>query len=358
MSMSLPSDLALPFEVVQLSRQFITGRCQDGSWCPDGTRPVFTPSQEANQWLINVHDSAELVKHGLFQHAFKYLDLTFDHLTRLLHDPDPTLFVYIYCMLAELPENISQRLSQYAAEMAAIILPANHPMNLILTKLSKADSRQLLDHGLTILSSYFYILQEYFDKQEIAMLGFTKLFYKLLFLTKLIDYDTEQSKQREIAGNIQSLHHCTTEVLHTELALAESLSKNGQYEAAMTVLREVEEAMRRDDGSVKRSVVSRYLSIYDYIQKATGITSDAVDTARRCMQVYVKNHGFDNPKTICFISNLQTYFEGIGEVDEAYRLGHTLDSGEEFEQELQAYFGDVGPVAVYENSEGIISSKH
>jgi hypothetical protein len=327
-----PIDMRFPEEIIYLSRQFVAGCYEGGTWRPDRTEPLFFASEKTNGWLNETTCGALLIKEGHYARAFKSLDISFDQLKALLHKPEPSLFIYLYFATLQLPENISQRMRAYVAEMSAITLPANHPMRLVWSRICQVENRQLLNHAWTILYPYYHIVEERFRYCEYGALKFSAVFYRIMAQLNCVDLEAAKSKLIGIAQSLELLGSHADQVLHTKLAVVKIHLGAKEYDEAATVLREV----AKSGGS--HNVRSVYHCLNFDLHKATGTTKHAVDTGRHLMWYCLNEYGPAHGKTLDAISAVQAFSVEIGRVKEGDRLRQILES----EEGLERYFEDIG----------------
>jgi hypothetical protein len=343
--MTLPDEMRLPDEVIQLSRQFVAGCCEGGIWCPDGIKPVFLPTRKVNLWLNAAMSAGCLIEDGHYSLAFKDLDMLFGELQELLLNPDPVLFVHMFFLMLYLPESIGQRLCAYSAEMSSILLPSSHPINLIWSRLSQASRRQLWDHGWTISRSYFEILRGQFGQNESEMLGFCRLFYVLASKLDFVDLGRLETRQAELVKVFERLG-LTNQVLHTKGALAAALIEDKKYNSAVRIIEEMEEAMYQIDGDIGGGLPDSYYASNYYsnlwnVQRYGGMPQKAVNTARKHMWACIELHGFSTSRTVGTASEVQSWLAEVGQVDDANRLLHIITGSHEgLEESFREYMRD------------------
>jgi hypothetical protein len=341
-SFHLPDDMRWSDEIIRLLGQFVAGSCEGGSWCPDGIAPVFLAGQKTLTWLNDTNYSHSLLKMERFDQAFTCLDVAFDRLTHLIRDPDPTFFLYIYHTLIELPEIIRRRMTSYAAEMAAIVLPANHPLVHIFLKLSQGGSKQqLLDHGSAIFRSYFNLLERSFNSREPSFVNFARIFYNISFANQFFELGTAMSKQRDIVEVLEIWGGRKVEILHTKLSSIQMLFGSGRLEAAEALLGEVGREMHQT-GESRPPVI---LQVYYYghscdIHKAKGSVDEAVDNGKRHLLAALKLYGAESARTLVYLGRLQLYCAEFGYAYDANRLLEVVES----RLELEAYFHEIGMI--------------
>jgi hypothetical protein len=313
--LNLPTDLRFPDEISHLLFQFVAGSCEGGKWCPDSaTTSVFFASGKTSAWVCETVSGSALIQEGHYKRAFKILDDSFDQLKALLREPDPALFIYLYFATLQLPENISQRMRAYAAEMSAITLPANHPMNLVWSRLSRMGNRQMQNHAWNILQPYFQVLVDRFRYCEYGILMFSSTFTSMMAQLSFLDAEATKSKLSRIAHGLELLGGYEDDVLFTKLSIVDTLVRVKEYEDAVTVLREAAHQIYQGGSS---STIRHYLRYYFEIHKALGATNDAVDAGRSYMRYSINEFGPEDDGTLNAIRSVQSYFVEIGRADEA-----------------------------------------
>jgi hypothetical protein len=327
-SISLPGDMKWSDEIIQLLGQFIAGSCQGGSWCPDGITPTFFASQNTSTWLRDMHFAGTLLDKKLFRHAFACLDVAFDRLKRLLRDPDPTFFLYVYQTLANLPDIIRQRLTAYATEMAAILLPANHPINHICLKLNQADSlQQFLNYRSMIFYSYFDLLTRSFNYHELNFLNFSRTFYHIMYGNQVLDLNAGISKNMDIIRVQKALGGTEDDILQTKLSSSLMLMDGGNDEAAEALLEEVgQEIYRNRETPASLTLYYTYYSRLMFLHEIRGSIEDAIKVAKKQLLLSTKLYGAENSRTLGIVIHLQSLYVQNGTLDEAHRLFEILES--------------------------------
>jgi hypothetical protein len=331
--MSLPNDLRLPYEVVQLSRQYVAG-------CGDGTYPVFYPTMDAAIWLNDIWAAGSLVKRRRFKQAFKILDIAFVRLKELIRNPEPSLFILVYYILFQLPGDIAQRLCTYAAEMSSILLPAKHPMTLIWSRISRTDGRQRLDYAWTILNSYFQSLKQEFQFDEYRVLNFSRVFYILGFKLGLVDLDTVQAKVQDVITGLERLGE-RQDVLKTRISLGDVLLQSGKNEAAEKIINEAKKEIYQKVAKLDRFILLNYYCLAFNVHKTLGKTEGIIELGRKLVRAAVSEFGFTSGTMLDCAHEVHSYWAEIGRVDEANELLRVLSAGDELEQRLRAYIRDM-----------------
>lgn len=331
--MSLSNDMKLPYEVVQLSRQFIAG-------CRDAADPVFYPSRDISTWLDETWAAGSLFERRHFKQAFYFLDIAFDRLKELMRNPEPMLFIFAYYILIRLPEEISQRLCTYVAEMTTILLSANHPMTLIWSRLSQTNHRQRLDHGWTILHSYFQSVKQQFH-DEYRVLKFSRVFYVLAFDTEILDLETVQAAITDIVADLERLECCRDDIFKTRLSLADILFRNAKHEAVEKIMKEVGDGLHQDDADLSPLTRCNYYCLAFQVHKAAGNTEASVDMGKRLLRSVATSTGFSSGTTLDTINEVQSYLAEIGILDEASKLLQVLNDKDRIEQALLEYFQNI-----------------
>jgi tetratricopeptide (TPR) repeat protein len=332
----LPDDLRWPDEVLRLLGQFVAGSCE-GSWCPDGKIPVFFASPEALNWLNDANSAIELIQTNQFKQAFAALNVAFDQLTGLLRDPDPTLLVYVYSLLLELPENISQRMIAYLAEMATILLPANHPMTYIWSRFSLVSRQYLSKHAWTILGSYFELLGQSFSHPVLSFLKFSRVFYTMVGNAEYFSRETAISKIWDILRALEVWGGSKDDLLHTKLTLSYTLINDGKHAAAEALIEQAGRDIHREDSLTLHQ--SYYSRSYE-LNKARGNHREAIDAGRRYLLASMKQYGAITPGIMAYCYSLQSYCAEVGNVEEANRLLEVAES----RLELKRYFRESGMI--------------
>jgi hypothetical protein len=335
--MSLPTDLRFSYDVVQLSRHFIAG-CADGGTNPRSPVHVY-PSQAATVWLTDTFAAGTLIKQRRFKEAFKHLDVAFGRIKELLRNAEPTIFIFLYYILFQLPADIGQRLCTYVAEVSALLLPINHPMTIIWSRLSQTDNRQRLDYGWLILHSYFQSLKQQFRCDKSPILRFSSLFYLLAYKRQLIDLNTIEAVLNDVVAGLKCLEETTQDVLRTRLALGEVLLGNAKYEAVEKIINETEVEIRQK-GTNPEVLLHYYWLSFD-MHRSQGKREGTIELGRNLLRFLARLQGFTSGTTLNGIRYIQSYWAKVGRLEEANELLVIFNAGDELEQKLRAYIRDI-----------------
>jgi hypothetical protein len=217
-SINAPDDLQLPETIIQISRQYIAGGCE-GIWARAGSAPKFFFSETSLEWITNLYSALSFFHQGYSKEAFAFLHDCFDRLKELLAEPTPGLFAQFYGILIWFPSDIGKQLLTYAAQMAAVTLPANHPLNLALNRLSRVGIDKVREYAEAIISSHMQIMGQWFQDCDLNMLDFNHSFYNHMLMLGLSSVEATEAWQLRVTESAQ-LTGCLQLVLRAKLSLA------------------------------------------------------------------------------------------------------------------------------------------
>lgn len=200
-------DLRLPEAIIKISHQYIAGGCE-GIWALDVTTATFAASEETIDWVDKMNAVTNYLREGRHKKAFASMDICFDRFKLLLMSPTPSLFLQIYTILVWLPFDIGSRFLRYAAEMAKIMLPANHPLSLAWTELNRAGIEKVLEHAWLILGSHLQILGEWFQDADMEMIDLNHTVYNTLSPSDVEATDLWQRTIVKSVGWVEILQRC------------------------------------------------------------------------------------------------------------------------------------------------------
>lgn len=153
-----PDIFRLPEECIQLTQGLAFGLTDAGRWT-GGADMGASGSPVSYQWAGRVMLAEQFLDLAKYKRAFNILNTSFDQFADLLNSPDPGLLQATYLIALQLNDEIGQRFLTFAAQMAAIKMPPNHPFRLILTRLQSAGIQQLQQHAHSILEAHLSALE-------------------------------------------------------------------------------------------------------------------------------------------------------------------------------------------------------
>jgi hypothetical protein len=200
-------DLRLPEVIIKISHQYVAGG-YEGIWARNATTAKFSASAEVIDWLDKLNAVTNGLNEGRHEKAFAILHTCFDRFKLLLIDPTPSLFLQLYTALVWLPFDVGLRLLRYAAEMAKIMLPANHPLTLAWTELNRAGIKKVMEHAWLILGSHLQILGEWFHDSDMEMIDLNHTVYNTLSPSAVEATELWQRTIVKQVGWVEILQRC------------------------------------------------------------------------------------------------------------------------------------------------------
>ncbi|ORY70243.1 Clr5 domain-containing protein [Pseudomassariella vexata] len=299
-----PDSIKMAEEMVQISRQLVCGCLDSGNWTFDTTKTTMRSNLE-QKWLYGMRSARMLFHLGSFTPAFYLYDACFDQYPRLMTSPNPGLFIYAYAATLWLPPVVAQRFLEYAAEMAAIRLPANHPFNLAWSRLKRAGLQQIKAHALHVLQSYWKAIEDQLGTQNLGLLRLAvELSDELTFLG-LMDVEKPKKTLRSIAFQ-QELVNDGNAAQWTKLSLAHTLRHNGRLDEAEAVRHEVGEQWMNSPPEDRCIYVMReYYKLGFQIQEQNRDTQRCVAAGEEYIGFSRENFGPKHAKTFEAMTRVQ-----------------------------------------------------
>ncbi|ETS85565.1 hypothetical protein PFICI_03590 [Pestalotiopsis fici W106-1] len=327
--LNTPDDFRLPEEVILLSQQFGFGLLEQGHWADSKT--IGNP--ESNQWWGRTLLASQFLDLGKYKQAFKTLNQSFEHFSTLLEKPDLALIQGAYLVALQLDHRIGGKFLSYAAEMAAVKLPARHPLRIILSKLRDAGTLQLRRHALQILEMYNETLEAQLGPSNSAVL----LLYENMYDT--LDFlSTEKEMNMVGEGIIEGRQLGQIERLDAAGLMAEAQSTRLALSFTYWRVDRVEEAEKLNDGVLEwlrthpKSEHSKKIDLWDsyYVRfrckEKTGTKDEVERVAREYINVLVQETGWDKRRTIAATGHLQKYYKDHGYIEEAKELEKEVEA--------------------------------
>ncbi|KAF7515379.1 hypothetical protein G7054_g14600 [Neopestalotiopsis clavispora] len=327
--LSTPDDFQLPEEVIVLSRQFGHGLLEMGHWT-DG-KTIGNP--ESNHWWGGNLIASQFMDMGKFKQAFTALNTQFDTFAALLEKPDPGLIQGAYLVALQLDHRIGGKFLSFAAEMAAVKLPARHPLRILLTKLRDAGTMQLRRHALQILEMYVGTLENQLGPSNPGvMLLYENIYDTLDFLS------TEKGMNMVGEGIIQGRQIAQIERLDAAGLMAEAQSARLALCFTYWRVDKLEEAEKLNDDVLNwlkthpRSEHMKSIDLWDsyYMRfrcKEKMGTKDEVErAAREYINALVQEKGWGNKRVTAAIGHFQKYYVDHGYTEEAKELEKEVEA--------------------------------
>lgn len=194
-----PQVFSVPEHIFIMMRDYITGSFQSGTWiCEDPSSLCRSTKQNyaADAALYNLYNCLKLA-YGLFNGAsseegIRMLAAAVAGIKDILMAEAPEVFTTLFALILNVnsrgrPEIVLRILGQFS-DMAAIVLPARHPIGQICRHLVSFDFHQLTN----IVSLAFQSLVDHFE----SILGQTN-YVALTFRTECIITQADDLRQKE-----------------------------------------------------------------------------------------------------------------------------------------------------------------
>ncbi|KAI0136158.1 Clr5 domain-containing protein [Xylariales sp. AK1849] len=330
--LSTPETFRLPEEVIQLSQQLGSGLIDLGFWTGKGT----FGNPESNRWWGRVILSTQFLDLGKYKKAFNILNSSFDHFALLLDNPDPGLLQGAYLVVLQLDTQLAQRFLTFAAEMAAIKLPAKHPLRILLLKLKGVGTQQLRQYAHQILESYLAGLETQLGPSNSGvLLLYENLYDTLDFLSherrmNFVDSQTIQGRQRRQIERLESLGQIA-EAQSARLALSYTYWRHESWEEAEKTNDSVLEWLQAHPKDQHSKEIDLWDSLYLRFRckEKIGTFEDVKRVGEEYINVMRLEAGPEKNRTIAATGHLQKYYKDRGYLKEAEELEMAIEAPSE-----------------------------
>jgi len=308
-----PEVFSVTEHIFILIRDYVAGSFQSGTWICEDLQSSCRSTKKcyaAEAALGNLYCCVQLAG-GLFESAsseegLRMLVAAVAGIKDILMAEAPEVFIDLFALILHLksrrrPEIALRILGQFS-DMAAIVLPAKHPIGQICRHLISFDSHQLTNIVLLAFQSAV-------DRFE-SILGQSN-YSALIFRTKYIRTQTNDHRQEESSLRLH-LQKCISEhggyddaSFSVLLGIVETLLDQQRYvEAEDTALDFV---ARASHGNTEYAdfYYCESLSVLGEAQSALGKIFLAEASIRQGIQLGVSRWGWDNPLTLGYLSRLE-----------------------------------------------------
>ncbi|KAH6645464.1 hypothetical protein BKA67DRAFT_113182 [Truncatella angustata] len=326
--LSTPEVLRLPEEVIQLSFRLGTGLIDLGLW--NSRTEMENP--ESNKWWGRMILSSQFFDLKKYKQAFETLNTEFDRFASLLEHPDPGLLQGAYLAVLQLDPQVARRFLEFAAEMAAIKLPALHPLRILLSRLNQTDMQELRHYAHQILESYLAALETKLGPSNSGVLVLYENLYDTLdFLSHekgLHFVDPGAIHQRQLF-QIQKLEALglIPEAQSARIALAFAFWRHGSWEDAEQINDGVLEWLQTHPKEQHSKKLDLWDSLYLRFRCKTkiGTMEDVTRVGREYIDTLERDVGPHNKRVIAAIGHLQEYYKDSGYLKEAEELESAME---------------------------------
>ena len=159
-----PMDLRLPHECMQILTSHLSGGYESGRW---KLNPEIGGPDTINScaWLGHLNTARDMISNNRTKQGFHLLSICLEQYKLHLLHPDADFWVITYAAIIGLSQNdpkLSDMFIAYAARLATIVLPPDHPFSLLWSRLSKLGARGIREHAPALLKAIIDTNNRYF----------------------------------------------------------------------------------------------------------------------------------------------------------------------------------------------------
>ncbi len=314
-----PIDLRLPQECMQILTSHISGGYETGRW---KLSPQLGGPDTLNScaWLGHLNTARDMISHNRTKQGFHLLGICLDQYKLHLMHPDADFWVITYAAVIGLSRSdpkLADMFISYASRLASIVLPPDHPFNLIWSRLSKLRLAGIEAHAPALVKAiidtnnrYFTLLSPNRSYEPTAM------YYSLHWLGMIsLDEIDRLNKEGVAAANAaeyaQQRNRCRLSNRY--------LSEGHPGKAELELEEVVKWLATQPAGSwtdLRMELHYETFRVKTAAGKPSEIQQAAWDLYRFCMDAFGPGH-----YTTTFTgANLEIYFRHAGQVHVADRL--------------------------------------
>ena len=314
-----PADFRLPQECMQILTGHLSGGYESRKW---EINPEICGPDTINScaWLGHLNTARDMISHNRTKQGFHLLGICLDQYRLHLLQPDADFWVITYAAiigLARSDTKLADMFITYASRLANIVLPPDHPFNLIWSRLSTLRLKGIQEHAPALLkaiidtnSRFYSLLSPHRTHEPIAM------YYSLLWLGIISQDDIERLNQEGIA----TAHAQDYGRVRNRCRQANRLLSEGQPAKAELELEEVAKWLATQPAGawMDLRLEIRYETFRHKtaVGKESEVQAAAWDLYRFCMDTFGPGH-----YTTTFTgANLEIYFRHTGQILIADRL--------------------------------------
>ncbi|EMR67349.1 hypothetical protein UCREL1_5651 [Eutypa lata UCREL1] len=314
-----PINLRLPQECMQILTSYISGGYETGRWKLD-SQLGGPDTINSCAWLGHLNTARDMISHNRTKQGFHLLGICLDQYKLHLLQPDADFWVITYAAVIGLSGSdpkLADTFISYASRLASIVLPPEHPFNLLWSRLAKLRLDGIRSHAPALLkavidtnSRYFTLMSPNRSYEPTAM------YYSLHWLGMISAEDIARLNQE----GVEAANSVEYGVQRNRVRSSNKLLSDGEPGKAELQLEEVVRWLKTQPAGswidLRMELHYEMFRLKTAAGKPSEIQDAAWDLYRFCMDAFGPGH-----YTTTFTgANLEIYFRHAGQTHVADRL--------------------------------------